>query len=187
VLAGELTVSDPVRPTSAAAIARLHGLGVRTVLLSGDREETARQVAEAVGIDTVIAGVLPEGKVREMERLQASGRRVAMAGDGVNDGPALARADVGLAMGSGTGIALEAADVTLLRSDLRAVADAIQLSRAAWRIIRQNLFWALAYNVIAIPAAALGLLNPMIASAAMAASSLTVVANSLRLKRVRLG
>jgi Cu+-exporting ATPase len=186
-LAGEIIVNDPVRPTSAAAVARLHKMGVETVLLSGDRPAAARQVAEAVGISQVIAGVLPDGKLREIERFRQSGRRVAMVGDGINDGPALAAADVGLAMGSGTGVALEAADVTLLRSDPQAVADAVELARAAGRIIRQNLFWALAYNVVAIPAAAFGLLNPMIASAAMAASSLTVVANSLRLKRVRLG
>jgi Cu+-exporting ATPase len=186
VMTGSLTVSDPIRLTSRAAVEELGQLGITVVLLSGDHRKNAQRVADAVGIDRVIAEVLPEGKVAEIERLQNEGRRVAMVGDGMNDGPALAQADVGIAMGSGNGIAIEASDITLLRADLQAVAQAIRLSRATWKIIRQNLFWALAYNVIAIPAAALGWLNPIIASAAMAASSISVVANSLRLKRARL-
>jgi Cu+-exporting ATPase len=185
-LAGWLRVEDPIRETSREAVADLGKLGVSVVLLTGDRRGNAERVAAAAGIPEVIAQVLPEGKVTEIRRLQSAGRRVAMVGDGMNDGPALAQADVGIAMGSGAGVAIEAGDVTLLRSDLRAVAEAIRLSRKTWRIIRQNLFWALAYNVIAIPAAALGVLNPIIASAAMAASSLTVVGNSLRLRKTRL-
>ena len=183
---GWLTVSDPIRPTSRTAVEELGQLGIQVVLLSGDRKKNAQLVADTVGIERVIAEVLPDGKVAEIRRLQGEGRKVAMVGDGMNDGPALAQADVGIAMGSGTGVAIEASDITLLRADLLAVAQAIRLSRATWRIIRQNLFWALAYNVIAIPAAALGLLNPIIASAAMAASSVSVVGNSLRLKRARL-
>jgi len=184
--AGSLEVTDPVRATSREAVAALTRMGIETVLLTGDREETAQQVARESGIPRVVAGVLPAGKVDEIRRLQGSGRTVAMVGDGINDGPALAQADVGIAMGSGTDVAMEAGDATLLRPDLRGVAQAIALSRAAWTVMRQNLFWALAYNVIAIPAAALGLLSPIIASAAMAASSVSVVGNSLRLKRVLL-
>ena len=186
VFAGSIEVSDPIRASSQEAVAALKRMGIETVLLTGDREETAQQVARDAGIARVVAGVLPAGKVEEIRRLQSSGRTVAMVGDGINDGPALAQADVGFAMGSGTDVAREAGDVTLLRPDLRGVAQAISLSRAAWRVMRQNLFWALAYNVIAIPAAALGLLSPIIASAAMAASSVSVVGNSLRLKRTRL-
>jgi P-type E1-E2 ATPase len=152
-------------------------------MLTGDRSANASKIARAAGIEEVIAGVLPDGKAAEIERLQQDGRVVAMIGDGINDAPALAQADVGFAMGSGTDIAIEAGDVTLLRADLGGIASAIGLSRATWRIMRQNLVWALGYNVIAIPAAALGFLNPMIASAAMAASSVSVVLNSLRLKR----
>lgn len=186
VASGSIVVSDAVRASSAAAVEELARLSVKVILLSGDRVENAERVAAAVGITQVIAEVLPAGKVEQIRALQQSGKVVAMVGDGLNDGPALAQADVGMAMGSGTGVAMEAADITLLRSDLRAVAQSIRLSRATWRVIRQNLFWALAYNVIAIPAAALGWLHPVIASAAMAASSLSVVGNSLRLKRVRL-
>jgi Cu+-exporting ATPase len=190
-VAGRLTVEDPIRSSSPAAIRELRRLGLEVVMLTGDRREPAEKIAREVGIDRVVAEVLPDGKVEEIRRLieQARGatgnRLVAMVGDGINDAPALAQADVGFAMGSGTDIAMEAGDVTLLRSDLSGVADAIGLARATGRIMRQNLFWALAYNVIAIPAAALGLLSPVIASAAMAASSVSVVANSLRLKLFR--
>jgi P-type Cu+ transporter len=184
--AGSIQVADPVRTGAKAAVGEFRRLGLELVLLTGDRRETGEMVARQVGIERVVAGVLPDGKVAEIRRLQSEGRVVAMAGDGINDAPALAQADVGFAMGSGTDIAMEAGDVTLLRPDLARIARAIELSRAAWRIMRQNLFWALAYNVVAIPAAALGLLSPVIASAAMAASSVSVVFNSLRLKRIRL-
>jgi Cu+-exporting ATPase len=185
-LAGWFTVSDPIRAGAADAVAEMRRLSLDVVLLSGDRMSTARAIAKTAGIERVIAEVLPDGKVAEIRRLQAEGRIVAMAGDGINDAPALAQADVGFAMGSGTDIAIAAGDVTLLHADLAGIARSIALSRAAWRVIRQNLFWALAYNVIAIPAAALGYLSPVIASAAMAASSVTVVFNSLRLKRTAL-
>jgi Cu+-exporting ATPase len=161
----------------------MRSLSLDVVLLSGDRAGAAKAIAKTAGIERVVAEVLPDGKVAEIRRLQGEGRVVAMAGDGINDAPALAQADVGFAIGSGTDIAIEAGDVTLLRADLKGIARAIALSRATWKVIQQNLFWALAYNVIAIPAAALGYLNPVIASAAMAASSVTVVMNSLRLKR----
>jgi Cu+-exporting ATPase len=185
-LAGSLMVNDPMRPGAKEAVAELQRLGIQVAMVTGDRAEAANAIAREAGIDRVIAEVLPEGKVAEVRRLKEEGRVVAMAGDGINDAPALAMADVGFAMGSGTDIAMEAGDVTLLRADLMGIPRAIALSRAAWKIMRQNLFWALAYNVIAIPAAALGLLSPVIASAAMAASSVTVVFNSLRLKRTRI-
>jgi Cu+-exporting ATPase len=190
-VAGRLTVKDPIRASSPAAIRELRRLGLEVVMLTGDRREPAETIAREVGIRHVIADVLPDGKVEEIRRLieQARGatgnKLVAMVGDGINDAPALAQADAGFAMGSGTDIAMEAGDVTLLRSDLNGVADAIGLARATGRIMRQNLFWALGYNVIAIPAAALGFLSPVIASAAMAASSVSVVVNSLRLKLFR--
>jgi Cu+-exporting ATPase len=183
VPAGVFEVSDPIRAGAKEAVREFRQLGLDCVLLTGDRPEAAQAVAAEVGIERVVAGVLPEGKVTEIKRLKAAGRVVAMAGDGINDAPALAQADCGFAMGSGTGIAIDAGDVTLLRPDLAGIARAIRLSRAASRIMKQNLFWAFGYNVVAIPAAALGFLNPVIASAAMAASSLTVVFNSLRLRR----
>jgi Cu+-exporting ATPase len=183
--AAVLAVADSVKPTSAAAVAALKALGLRPVLLTGDNETTARAVAADVGIDDVIAEVLPAGKAEVIERLQREGRVVAMVGDGVNDAPALARADLGLAIGTGTDVAIEASDLTLVSGDLRAAADAIRLSRATLRTIKQNLGWAFGYNVAAIPLAAVGLLNPVLASLAMALSSLSVVANALRLRRFK--
>jgi Cu+-exporting ATPase len=182
---GVLAVADAVKPTSRRAVAALRELGLTPVLLTGDNVTVARAVAAEVGIDEVVAGVRPAGKVDMIKRLQAEGRVVAMAGDGVNDAAALAQADLGLAMGTGTDVAIEASDLTLVRGDLMAAVDAIRLSRRTLRIIRGNLFWAFAYNVAGLPLAAAGLLNPMIAGAAMAFSSVAVVANSLRLRRFR--
>ena len=176
-------VSDTLRPSSAAAVAELRRLGLEPVLLTGDSAGAAMAVADQVGIEAVIADALPEGKVEVVRRYQRAGHVVAMVGDGVNDAAALAQADLGLAMGSGTDVAIHASDLTLVRSDLATVVDAIRLSRRTLAVIKGNLFWAFAYNYLALPIAAAGLLNPMLAGAAMAFSSVFVVSNSLRLRR----
>lgn len=192
-LAGLIAVADPIKDTSRDAIARFHAMGLDVVMLTGDNQRTAEAIARQAGIDRVVAGVLPDGKVAEIKRLQQEGRIVAMVGDGINDGPAIAQADIGIGIGTGTDIAVEAADVVLMRGDLRSAAHAIELSRRTMRTMKQNLFWAFIYNIIGIPVAAgllypaFGLLlSPILASAAMAFSSVSVVTNSLRLRTVRI-
>jgi Cu+-exporting ATPase len=183
VLLAMLAFGDRAKPTSAAAIAELKALGLRTLMLSGDNAAAAKAAADALGLDEVRAELLPEDKARIVAELRDGGARVAMVGDGINDAPALAAADVGLAMGGGTDVAMEAAGITLMRGDPRLVADAIALSRATVAKIRQNLFWAFIYNLLGVPLAALGLLSPVIAGAAMALSSVSVLGNALLLKR----
>jgi P-type Cu+ transporter len=185
--AGIVAVADTIKDDSKAAIMALKELGIRPVMITGDNERTARHVAGQVGIEEVLAGVLPEGKVDAIRRLQEEhGQVVAMVGDGINDAPALKQANVGIAIGAGADVAIEAADVTLVRGELTKVVEAVRLSRATFRKILQNMFWAWAYNVAAIPIAALGLLHPMIGVIAMTASSLSVIGNSLLLRRARL-
>jgi len=187
VALGLLAIADPLRDSSRAAVARLKAMGIRVVMLTGDNAATAKAIALEAGIDDFRAGILPGDKAAEVAALKAGGQVVAMVGDGINDAPALAAADISFAIGAGSDAAIEAADMTLVRSDLNGIVDAIRLSRATLGKIRQNLFFAFVYNVLGIPLAALGLLNPVIAGAAMAMSSVSVVSNSLLLRRWRAG